>query len=252
MLNSKSLIASMTVASGLALAAITPVAAGDSNGNFQVKLGITGALTQDKTTKLDVSGVGTDLQTAGHGAVTDNMILLTTTLTYYLNKNLAVELFCCAGNTSVNTNSTTSNALFGGKETELAHTWVFPPILTLQYHFDGFGPMRPYLGVGFEWIHYFKEKTGSNGLGAASVNFKDSLGFALQGGMDYDLGNGWSLGVDVKKVWLDTELTWKDGAGNKIAYAKHDLDPIYITANVGYRFNLGDLFGRRSEPAPLK
>jgi outer membrane protein len=31
-----------------------------------------------------------------------------------------------------------------------------------------------------------------------------------------------------------------------------DLDPWIINAGIGYRFNLEDLLGRRSEPVPLK
>ena len=248
----KNILASMTVATGVALVAAAPASAGDSNGNFQIKAGVSGVLTQDKTTQLDVKNVGTDLQTNGHGATTENIWIPTATLTYYFNKNLAVELFCCFGGTSVLANDVTGGALFKGANTELAHATMFPPALTLQYHVDGFGPLRPYVGVGVQWIHYFNEKVGDNGLNAASVNFKDSIGFVAQGGVDYDLGNGFSLGVDVKKVWLDTEINWKDAAGNTFATAKHDLDPLIVTANIGYRFNLGDLFGRRAEPAPLK
>ena len=251
----KNILASMTVATGVALVAAAPASAGDSNGNFQIKAGVSGVLTQDKTTQLDVKNVGTDLQTNGHGATTENIWIPTATLTYYFNKNLAVELFCCFGGTSVLANDVTGGALFNGANTELAHATMFPPALTLQYHVDGFGPLRPYVGVGVQWIHYFNEKVGDNGLGglgAQSVNFKDSFGFVAQGGVDYDLGNGFSLGVDVKKVWLDTEINWKDAAGNTMATAKHDLDPLIVTANIGYRFNLGDLFGRRAEPAPLK
>ena len=54
-----------------------------------------------------------------------------------------------------------------------------------------------------EWIHYFDESSNIGG----SVNFRDSWGFVLQAGTDIDLGQGWSLGLDAKKVWEDTKLT---------------------------------------------
>lgn len=232
------------VLSGIILTGIvSPASAGDSNGNFQAKVGISGVWTDDNTNSLVTSG-GADLLALGNSASTDDMVLPTLTLTYFLNKNIAVELFCCFGQTSiVGEGGLAPNG-------ELAETWMFPPILTLQYHFDGMGAFRPYVGAGVEWIHYFDESVGSNGLGVASVDLKDSFGFALQAGVDYDLGNGWSLGVDVKKVWEDTEITWTDAAGNRIV-AEHDIDPLIATANLGYRFNLSDIFGSR-EAAPMK
>lgn len=226
--------------------AALPVQAGDSNGNFQVKLGATGVWTDDHTSSLAVDGVGSLIP--GNSATTTNNAIPSLTLTYYLNKNLAVELFCCFDKVGVNTHGAVGDQLG-----EVADTWIFPPILTLQYHFDGLGPIKPYVGVGAEWIHYFDS---SSKVAGYSVDFDDSFGFALQAGVDYDLGHGWSLGVDVKKVWEDTKVTWTGtdvlgipGAGNVVA--KQDIDPLFVTVNLGYRFNLSDLFGSR-EAVPLK
>ncbi len=235
----------MTVAlAGAALA--SPALAGDSNGNFQIKAGVTWADFDNKTNSL-VTSTGTDLKALGISGHADNTWVPTATLTYYLNKNLAVELFCCAAGTSV----FGKGPVVGGLE--LAHTYVFPPVLTLQYHFDNMGPFRPYVGVGAEWIHFFP-KVGSNGLGASDVHIKDVFGFALQGGIDYDLGGGWSLGIDVKKIWAnDAKITWKNTAlGGDDVVAKHQLDPLYVTANIGYRFNLCDILGGCGVAAPLK
>ena len=33
----------------------------------------------------------------------------------------------------------------------------------------------------------------------------------LQAGTDIDMGDGWSLGFDAKKVWEDTKLTYSAG-----------------------------------------
>ncbi len=240
----KSIIASMTVATGLALAVVAPATAGDSNGNLQIKVGGTFVDFDNKTKSLTSSVAGDIL--AGNSAAVENTWLPTTTLTYYFNKNIAVELFCCAGGFSIVGKD--GLAGFG----EIGHTYTFPPVLTLQYHLDPIGGFRPYAGVGVEWIHTWGGK-GSNGLGATNVKVGDFVGFALQGGVDYDLGGGWSVGVDVKKVWgNDVKVTFENVPGLGNVEAKHSIDPLFITANVGYRFNLGDLFSRRSEPAPLK
>jgi outer membrane protein len=211
-------------------AAALPAAAGDSNGNFQVKLGVTGLVFDDETTSTTPAGLG-------QGEVNDTVIP-TLMLTYFLDKNWAIELFCCFAQLNVHGES---GALAGlGK---LASTWVFPPMLTAQYHFDGMGAFKPYVGAGVQWIHYFDESSNRAGT---TVDFDDSWGFVLQAGTDVDLGQGWSLGFDAKKVWEDTKLTYSDGV-----VAKHDLDPWVLTANLGYRFNLSDIFGSR-EVVPLK
>jgi len=222
------------VALVMGVMAAVPAQAGDSNGNFQAKLGVTGIIFDDNTKSTSPAGLGT--------AEVNDTVIPTLALTYYLTNNWSVELFCCFAQVNVDGKSGTLGSL--GK---LASTWVFPPILTAQYHFDGMGAFKPYVGAGVQWIHYFDEKSN---LAGSSVDFDDSWGFVLQGGIDYDLGQGWSLGVDVKKAWLDTKLTYGGGGFDGVS-AKHDLDPLYVTANLGYRFNLSDLFGSRSVE-PLK
>jgi outer membrane protein len=203
-----------------------PAQAGDSNGNMQVKVGVTGIIFDDQTNSSNVAGLSAEV---------NDTVIPTLMLNYYLTQNWSVELFCCFAQLNVHDKS----GVVGGK---LASTWVFPPMLTAQYHFDGMGAFKPYVGAGIQYIHYFDSSSNIGG----SVDFRDSWGFVLQAGTDLDLGDGWSLGLDAKKVWEDTKLTYSAGA-----YAEHDLDPWVVTANLGYRFNLSDLFGSR-EIAPLK
>lgn len=247
----------MTVAlAGAALA--SPAMAGDSNGNFQIKVGATWVNTMDKTNSITSTNPAlTSAATLAAIGITDadavdsqNTWLPTATLTYYFNKNLAVELFCCAGGTSL----VGKNQLAGIGEA--AHTYMFPPILTLQYHLDGMGPFRPYVGAGVQWIHWFP-KVGDNALNADDVKIRDNFGFVLQAGVDFDLGGGWSLGLDVKKSWLnETKVTFSGtniaGLGVRELEVKHDLNPLFVTANLGYRFNLCDILGGCGGGAPLK
>jgi outer membrane protein len=204
--------------------------AGDSNGNMQVKVGVTGLILDDKTTSTNVPGLGAEV---------NDTVIPTLMLNYYLSKNWSVELFCCFAQLNV-------HAVSGPIAGKLASTWVFPPMLTAQYHFDGMGALKPYVGAGVQYIHYFDSSSNIGG----SVDFKDSWGFVLQAGTDFDLGQGWSLGLDAKKVWEDTKLTYSGCAVDGV-FAEHDLDPWVLTANLGYRFNLSDIFGSR-EAVPLK
>jgi len=167
------------------------------------------------------------------------------TLTYFFNKNIAVELFCCFAQHDIDG----AGALSGfGK---LADTWIFPPALTLQYHFNSMGHFKPYVGAGVQYIAFFDEGTGANNLGASSVDIDNAFGFMLQAGADVSLGGGWYLNADVKKTWLNTDATWHN-AGPGTVRADVDLDPWIFSAGLGYRFNLEDIFGRRSPSPPLK
>jgi outer membrane protein len=226
----------------LVVGAAVPAFAGDNNGNFMVRLQGTEVITQDDVKSLKINGV--ESAPAANARVS-NEFIPTATLTYFMNKNIAVELFCCFAKVDVDGKG--ALAPFG----KVADTWIFPPILTLQYHFDPVMGIKPYVGAGIEYIHYFNSKPGSSVAG--SVDFKDSWGFALQAGLDYQLGGGWYANLDVKKVWLDTEVTWKNplGPGTSIV-SKVDIDPLIISAGVGYRFNLEDIFGARTSISSLK
>jgi outer membrane protein len=166
------------------------------------------------------------------------------TLSYFFNKNFAVELFCCFAKHEIDGKG--AIAPLG----EIADSWIFPPALTLQYHFAGMGAWKPYVGAGAQYIDFFDTGTGANRLGATKVTIDDAFGFTLQAGLDISLGNGWSLNADVKKTWLDTKVTWHNAAalGGIDVVGDADLDPWIFSAGIGYRFNL---FGHGAEAAPL-
>jgi outer membrane protein len=216
---------------GIVLAPVEPAA------NFQVKIGASGVLWQDSNKGIESSVLG---HLAGASAHLDDIWLPTAALTYYLSRNVAAELFCCFAHANVYGTGT----LRGLGQDKIADTWAFPPALTLQYHFNRIGPARPYVGAGVQWIHYFDSDSDLRGAlgGYDRVSFRDSWGPIIQGGLDFDLGRGWSIGLDVKYAWLDTRIGWRDGAGNTLV-TRHDIDPLLVTANIGYRFNLGDLLG---------
>ena len=58
MLNIKSLLLSASIGAALAVAVVAPAAAGDSNGNFQIKLGGTFVDFDNKTKSLTANGAG--------------------------------------------------------------------------------------------------------------------------------------------------------------------------------------------------
>lgn len=237
------------LASSFALAIVgmasgtVPSMAGDSNGDFQIRVGGTGVLFDDQVNSVKTN-TGVNLKSAiGADAEVEDVYVPTATLTYFFTNNLAFELVCCAAH--INVKGTGGLAPLG----DIAEAWTLPPVATVQYRFNRFGHFQPYVGAGVQWIHYWGD-TADNALGATKVKFDDSFGPALQAGIDYDLGAGWSLNVDVKKAWVDTKVTWENNKalGGADVIAKADVDPLWVTASVGYRFNL---FGGPSAPEPL-
>ncbi len=247
MLFTKGSTALFVLASSVVAGAATPAEAGDSNGDFQIRAGVSGVVF-DTDVKSVRTSTGVDLRAAANAdANVEDIVVPTLTLTYFFTKNFAAELNCCTGR--INLEGTKGFAALN----TLADAWVLPPVVTLQYRFDRFAGFQPYVGAGVEWIHYWSGD-GDNAVGATKVKIDDSFGFALQAGLDYDLGGGWSLDVDVKKAWLGTTVTWErtDLPGNPSVVSKADVDPLWITGSVGYRFNIEDLFKSRSAPASLK
>lgn len=220
-------------AAGTVLGAAGAASAGDYNGDFLVRLQGTYLLTDDDMKSATADG-GFDVPLGALSpfqSYTTNSVLPTATLTYFFNKNIAAELFCCFATSSVKLDTPVGNVPVGD-------TWMFPPILTLQYHFTDLGPIKPYVGAGVQYIRFFSEDSN---IGGVKMEIDDAFGFALQAGVDIQLGGGWYLNADVKHSFLDTTVTLTDDDGDT-ARVKHDLDPWIFSVGIGYRFNL---FGPR-------
>jgi len=212
------------------------VMAGDEHGNFMIRGLVTGVVPD-----TDASVYAGGSRIAGANAEVSDEVIPATTLTYFFNDNLALELFCCFAKHELDGTGTISGL------GEIADTWIFPPALTAQYHFNSGGTFKPYVGAGLQYIAFFNEGTGQNRLGATSVDIDDAVGFTLQAGLDVSIGNGWYLNADVKKTWLDTEVHW-NGTGVR---ADADIDPLIVSAGFGYRFNLSDIFGHSPQTASI-
>ncbi len=220
----------LAVAASLVLTgAATTAVAGDYKGDFMVRAGVSVVAPDSSATVYSGGAV-----IPGADAEVSTEVIPSATLTYFLTDNIAAELFCCFAKHQVDG----KGALNG---VDLGDTWIFPPAITLQYHFDGLGGFKPYIGAGVQYIHFFSE-SASGLAGNPKLDIDDAFGFTLQAGVDVELGQGWYLNADVKKTWIDLDASWR---GTNIT-ADVELDPWIISAGIGYRFNL---FGRRHTTA---
>ncbi|MEQ1718431.1 MAG: OmpW family outer membrane protein [Hyphomicrobium sp.] len=216
------------------MAAVAPASAGNYSGDMLVRLQGTVVAPDSSATVFAPGGA----LVPGADAEISTEVIPTLTLTYFFSKNIAAELFCCFAKFDVEGKGALNGA-------DLGDTWVFPPIVTLQYHFDSMNGFKPYVGAGIEYMAFFSE--GNSTTLNAVTNIDNAWGFALQAGFDLEIGNGMYLNADVKKVFLDTEADW--GTGHR---ADVNIDPWIFSLGVGYRFNLSDIFGSRAEAASLK
>jgi outer membrane protein len=91
-----------------------------------------------------------------------------------------------------------------GANADLGKISVLPPTVTLQYHFTPQATFRPYVGAGINYT-YFYDNDLHLGANKVTVN-KDSWGPALQVGADYAITKDWFVNVDVKKLYIKTDV----------------------------------------------
>ncbi len=145
--------------------------------------------------------------------------------TYFLTDNVGVELILATTKHHVTALNTALGASAG-----LGSVMLLPPTLTFQYHFNPKGDFSPYFGAGINYTFYYDEKAPGGTI--SSINYNDGFGFVLQGGFDYKIDDKWSFNADVKRVWLNTDVSI-NGCGVTAAV---DINPWIFGVGFGYTF----------------
>lgn len=173
---------------------------------------------------IDVSPDESSTTSIGGYATAESQAVPEFDITYFFNDNLAAELILA---TSPHDMGTVGTAL---GNVDLGEVWILPPTLTLQYHFRPEETFRPYAGAGINYTIFYNEDPGA----LAGISYEDGFGYALQTGFDYGIDEHWAFNMDVKKVWLNTDVVMSTGAAT--ATADVDLDPWIFGVGVAYRF----------------
>lgn len=182
-------------------------------------------LVNFRLTQVDPEA-GNDILTAtnvdtGLNAEVSSDVMPTVGVSYFLTDNVSIEAI--AGTTK---HKITASGL------PVADTWVLPPVVTLQYHFNPKGRVSPYVGAGFNYMLFYgtKDKTGFK-----DTKVDNGFGYALQAGADIAVKGPWSLNIDVKKVYFQTDATTTLKPATKL-HSSVDLDPWVVSVGFGYRF----------------
>ena len=180
------------------------------------------ALAEQGPWMVRARAVGLDMANkdgTGLGLSVNNKTIPEIDVSYFFNKNVAVELIL-----TVPQKQTVNSVALTRDIGTFKH---LPPVLTLQYHFDTGSGINPYVGAGLNYTQI----TQVNLLdGGANIN-SHSWGTALQAGVDFPIDKNLSFNIDFKKINLKTDVFV--GIDNKGVLK---LDPTLIGMGLGYRF----------------
>lgn len=186
--------------------------ASSSDGKWMIRARALGVVPMEDSSITPIGGK----------ANVDNSVVPELDFSYFFTPNVSAELIAAV--TPHNVNVTGSSA---GSKVDVGSAWLLPPTLTMQYHFNQLQSVKPYVGAGVNYTHFFNEDAGA----LSSVSYDDSFGGALQAGVDIPLKDNWYANIDVKKVYINTTATFNGGIKADV-----DIDPLLIGVGVGYRF----------------
>ena len=136
-------------------------------------------------------------------------------ITYFFNKNIAAELILTVPQ---------KHTLSAGG-TQIGTLKHLPPSLLVQYHFDA-ASFKPYVGAGLNYTRF----SSVNRPEGVDID-RNSVGAALQVGVDIPLAKTLYLNFDVKKVFIKTDVS----AGG-VQLGSFKVDPVLVGVGLGWRF----------------
>lgn len=147
--------------------------------------------------------------------------------TYFFTPNLSAELIAAVTYHTVKDEGSVAGTL------PLGSVRLLPPTLTAQWHFLPKAAINPYIGAGINYTFFYGVKNSPLPI-IYSTHYSDNVGAALQAGADVHVTGNWYFNLDVKKLFLETDVTLGTAVGQ--VKAKVNLDPWLVGAGFGYRF----------------
>jgi outer membrane protein len=141
-------------------------------------------------------------------------------VTYFVTPHVAVELLAAAPFSH-------DIELAGQKVASTSH---LPPTLSVQYHFAPASRFQPYLGAGLNYTWFFNEQT-TGVLAGTDLRLRNSLGYAVQGGLDYRFNDHLFVNGDVRYMSIETRARL-----NGVGLTGVKINPVAIGLTVGWQF----------------
>ena len=187
---------------------------------WQVRLRAVG-VAPDESAKIGIIG--------GDVAIS-NALIPELDFTYFFTENFAAELILGTAKHDVQAINTAAG------DVNLGSVWLLPPTLTAQYHFytSDKKVFKPYIGAGVNYTLFYNVKSGD----VADVTYDNALGYAAQLGFDLMLDETFFINVDVKRLFLSTDVSVDASnlAPGLIIPAEVDINPWLVGVGVGMKF----------------
>lgn len=206
-----------------AVASAAPAAAAEA-GDWLVRLRAIGVVPTDES-----NGISPDLTTGRLEA--QPAVVPELDFTYMATENIGLELILATTPHDVEGKGSISGL---GK---VADSWLLPPTLLVQWHFLPNSRFNPYVGAGINYtITYGEDATQSLEAalgGPTKVELGNSVGWAVQAGMDVSLDDRWFLNIDAKYIDMSVDARIKTGGTTRKSDV--DINPVILGAGIGYR-----------------
>ena len=114
---------------------------------------------------------------------------------------------------------------------KVGSTKHLPPTVTLQYYFNNTTQFTPFLGAGLNYTHFFDEDT-KGALSGTDLDLDDSWGYALEGGVDYNINDHWMVSGQIYYINIETRAKIDAVPGSYDV----DINPWVYFLSAGYKF----------------
>ncbi len=197
-------------------------------GDILVRVGIAGIYPTAESDDLDA--------TANGNVEVQSALSLGLSLTYMVNNNLGIGVLgSWPFEHDIDPKGSSLTGLTGNDT--VATTRHLPPTVTLQWHFPAMNNLHPFIGAGINYTYFFDEET-TGGLGGtgAKIDIDDSIGLAVEAGVDVELQDNWLVSGQVWYARIEPEAKITGGTlglNEKIDVA---IDPWVFMLSIGKKF----------------
>lgn len=206
------------VVAGVGLAAMSVLASGANAveaGDWMVRAGVSVVAPESDNGTLKLSNLG---EVPDSDIEVDDAPGFTFTVSYFFTPNIAVELLAAYPFTH---DFELDDVGLDGETDHL------PPTLSLQYHFPINETFKPYVGAGINYTMFSNEDLDA----PLDVEIDDSVGMALQAGVDIQLNENWLLNFDVRYIDIEGDVEVEG-----VDVGSVDINPFVYGVNLGYTF----------------
>lgn len=210
--------------------AVTLEAQAYEAGEILIKLAPVTVAPRDDSSTLAINGVSVP----GTSASVDPAVSLGFTIGYMVTPHVGIELL---GATPFD-HTIKESGVGIGKVGAVKH---LPPTLSVQYYpMQSNSKIQPYFGLGLNYTLFFNDNTSSAfdaAFGPSNLDLEDSIGWAGQVGLDYQIHDRWLVNFSAWYINIDTKADFSTPTlGAERIDVDVDINPLVLMLGVGYKF----------------